>query len=138
MKYWDCHGNASWCAGWPYFGFKARNKRKLGWGFRILGCPSTVPASLSKRLPSGSSRGFKRSRTVGLQRFALSSRTQWPSIIALVSVPSIHSNLQGRGYLSHQCSRISTRTKHDATCKQVSSVFFLSGICVPVTRSEPL
>ena len=80
------HGNL-------HLGSMVRNSLKLGWAVRIRWLPSWLPASFKSRVPSGSSKGLSRSKTVGLHRFALSKTTHEPFSMALVSAPSTHSNL---------------------------------------------
>lgn len=83
-----------------YLESMAKKRRKFGCAFSTLDVPAVVPASLRSSMPSGSRTEFRRSKTVGLQRLALSSKTQCPCSMAVVSEPSIHSNLQ----VEIQCS----------------------------------
>mmetsp|Transcript_5010 Transcript_5010/g.16427 ORF Transcript_5010/g.16427 Transcript_5010/m.16427 type:complete len:293 (+) Transcript_5010:10240-11118(+) len=96
----------------PWRGSMAKNNRKFGCALTIRGSPPIKPHSLTSKKPSGSRRGFNRSRTVGEHRFAFSRSTHSPFITAFRRTPSTHSNLpaSGEGPGAHAgCPRVSTR-----------------------------
>ena len=78
----------------PLTGSYVMNIRNSGWGAMTLDPPPSVePHSFREMKPPGSKRGFRRSKTLGLQRLASRKITHVPSRMHRVSVPSTHSNL---------------------------------------------
>ena len=77
----------------PLLGSTAKNNRNPSCAFTIRLSPfGKKPHSFTNKVPSGSSKGFKRSSTVGEHRFAFSSKTQSPLSTAFNKAPSTHSN----------------------------------------------
>ena len=77
----------------PLLGSTAKNNRNPSCAFTMRLSPfGKKPHSFTNKVPSGSSKGFKRSSTVGEHRFAFSSKTQSPRSTAFSKAPSTHSN----------------------------------------------
>ena len=80
----------------PNFGSIVAKSRKFGWGRTTRTSPSTRPCSFTTKTPFGSTKELSRSKTLALQKLALSRTTQWPSIMAFKITESRHSKLPWR------------------------------------------